>query len=64
MYDEGIPTITLDDTRSIDLSLTGKDTYETTIDVGQVGVHHISGYPIAVNYALEYRDVELTRTLK
>ncbi|WP_367343552.1 hypothetical protein [Methanomethylovorans sp.] len=64
MYDEGIPTITLDDTRSIDLSLTGKDTYETTIDVGQVGVHHISGYPIAVNYALEYRDVGVNPDLE
>ena len=56
MYDEGIPTIELDD-KNIDLSLTGKNTYEATTDVGQVGVHYISGYPIAVNYALEYRDV-------
>lgn len=64
MYDEGIPTITLDDTRSIDLSLTGKDTYEATVDLGQVGVHHISGYPIAVNYALEYRDVGVNPELE
>ncbi|WP_370573884.1 hypothetical protein, partial [Methanomethylovorans sp.] len=56
MYDEGIPTIELDG-KDIDLSLTGKNTYEATTDVGQVGVHYISGYPIAVNYALEYRDV-------
>jgi len=64
MYDEGIPAITLDDTRSIDLSLTGKDTYEATVDVGQVGVHYISGYPIAVNYALEYRDVGINPDLE
>ena len=57
MYDEGVPSIKLDDEKNIDLSLTGKNTYEATTDVGQVGVHYISGYPIAVNYALEYRDV-------
>ncbi|WP_321418304.1 hypothetical protein [uncultured Methanomethylovorans sp.] len=57
MYDEGVPSIKLDDGKSIDLSLTGKNTYEATTDIGQVGVHYISGYPIAVNYALEYRDV-------
>lgn len=63
MYDEGIPTIELDDEKSIDLSLTGKNTYEATTDVGQVGVHYISGYPIAVNYALEYRDVGINPDL-
>lgn len=63
MYDEGIPAVELDDENSIDLSLTGKDTYEATIDVGQVGMHYISGYPIAVNYALEYRDVGINPDL-
>ncbi len=63
MYDEGIPTIELDDERNIDLSLTGKNTYEATTDVGQMGVHYISGYPIAVNYALEYRDVGINPDL-
>jgi hypothetical protein len=63
MYDEGIPTISLDG-KTIDLSLTGKNTYEATTDVGQVGVHYISGYPIAVNYALEYRDVGVNPELE
>lgn len=62
MYDEGIPAIELDG-KNIDLSLTGKNTYEATTDVGQVGVHYISGYPIAVNYALEYRDVGVNPSL-
>lgn len=63
MYDEGVPTIKLDDSENIDLSLTGKNTYEATTDIGQVGVHYISGYPIAVNYALEYRDVGINPDL-
>ncbi|OPY19894.1 MAG: hypothetical protein A4E23_01126 [Methanomethylovorans sp. PtaU1.Bin073] len=28
-----------------------------------MGVHYISGYPIAVNYALEYRDVGINPDL-
>jgi Mg-chelatase subunit ChlD/uncharacterized membrane protein len=63
MYDEGIPAIELEG-KPIDLSLTGKNTYEATVDVGQVGVHYISGYPIAVNYALEYRDVGINPDLE
>ena len=63
MYDEGIPAIELEG-KAIDLSLTGRNTYETTIDVGQIGVHRISGYPIAVNYALEYRDVGINPDLE
>jgi len=30
---------------------------------GTIGVHDLSGYPVAVNYALEYRDVGLNESL-
>ena len=64
MYDEGVlPALTLDDTKSVELSVTGKNTYDTTIDPDRIGMHDISGYPVAVNYALEYRDVGLNEGL-
>jgi len=43
--------------------VTGKDTYETTIDPKRIGLHDVSGYPVAVNYALEYLDVGLNEDL-
>ncbi len=64
MYDEGVlPTLTLDGTEPLELSVTGKSTYDTTIDPDQIGMHDISGYPVAVNYALEYLDVGLNEEL-
>ncbi|MDF1534856.1 MAG: hypothetical protein P1P69_10215, partial [Methanosarcinaceae archaeon] len=64
MYDEGVlPTLTLDNTKPVELSVTGKNTYDATIDLGFSGMHDISGYPVAVNYALEYRDVGLNEEL-
>ncbi|SFM24277.1 VWA domain-containing protein [Methanolobus profundi] len=62
MYDEGIPTLKLDDDE-VDLSLTGTNVYEAVIDPGSIGIHDLSGYPVAVNYALEYRDVGLNEEL-
>ena len=64
MYDEGVlPSLTLDDTEPVELSVTGKNTYDTTINPDRIGMHDISGYPVAVNYALEYRDVGLNEEL-
>lgn len=62
MYEEGIPTLELDG-EELDLSLTGTDTYEAVIDPSPIGIHSLSGYPVAVNYALEYRDVGLNEDL-
>jgi len=63
MYDEGVvPALTLND-EPIELSVTGKNTYETTIDPKRIGLHDVSGYPVAVNYALEYLDVGLNEDL-
>lgn len=64
MYDEGIlPALTLDGTEPLELSVTGKNTYDTTINPDRIGMHDISGYPVAVNYGLEYRDVGLNKEL-
>ena len=56
MYDEGIPTLKLDD-ETLDLSLTGTNVYEAVIEPDSIGMHYLSGYPVAVNYALEYRNI-------
>ncbi|MDK2937897.1 MAG: hypothetical protein PWQ51_61 [Methanolobus sp.] len=58
MYDEGIPTLKLDG-ESLDLSLTGTNVYEAVIEPEPIGMHYLSGYPVAVNYALEYRNMGL-----
>ena len=64
MYDEGVlPTLTLDGIEPLELSVTGKNTYDTTINPDRIGMHDISGYPVAVNYALEYLDVGLNEEL-
>ena len=63
IYDEGVtPELTLNN-EPIELSMTGKNTYETTIDPKRTGLHYVSGYPVAVNYALEYLDVGLNEEL-
>lgn len=63
MYDEGIPKLKLDG-NSLDLALTGRNTYETTVNPDSIGIHDISGYPLAVNYQLEYRDVGLNEDIE
>ncbi|AKJ38943.1 hypothetical protein [Methanosarcina barkeri] len=63
MYDEGIPQLKLDG-NALDLALTGRNTYETTVNPDSIGIHDISGYPLAVNYPLEYRDVGLNEDIE
>jgi uncharacterized membrane protein len=63
MYDEGIPQLKLDG-NPLDLALTGRNTYEATVNPGSAGIHDISGYPLAVNYPLEYRDIGLNKDIE
>ncbi|VVB94541.1 von Willebrand factor type A domain protein [uncultured archaeon] len=51
-----LPQVKLDGA-PVDLSRTGPTTYETSINLEKAGFHDLSGYGIAVNYPLEYRDV-------
>jgi hypothetical protein len=63
MYDKGIPQIKLDGS-SLDLALTGRNTYETSVNPETIGIHDLSGYPLAVNYQLEYRDIGLNKDIE
>jgi uncharacterized membrane protein len=63
MYDKGIPELALDGT-PLNLALTGRNTYETSVSPETTGIHDVSGYPLAVNYALEYRDMGLNENIK
>ena len=51
-----LPQVKLDGA-PLDLSRTGPTTYETTINLETGDFHDISGYGIAVNYPLEYREI-------
>ncbi|MCZ7400172.1 MAG: VWA domain-containing protein [Candidatus Methanoperedens sp.] len=51
-----LPQVKLDGA-PLDLSRTGPTTYESSVNLEKEGFHDISGYGIAVNYPLEYRDV-------
>ncbi len=63
MYDEGIPQLKLDG-NPLNLALTGRNTYETSVNPESIGIHDISGYPLAVNYQLEYRDMGLNKDIE
>ncbi|MBP2029597.1 putative membrane protein [Methanohalophilus levihalophilus] len=63
MYDEGTPKLSYRG-NDLELSLISQDTYEASIDPSTIGVHSVSGYPIAVNYGIEYRDVGVNEELE
>ena len=64
MYEEGTPKLRYDNDEELQLAVVGQNTYETTInDPGRIGMHEVSGYPLAVNYAIEYRDVGINEDL-
>lgn len=48
----------------LELSRTGPTTYETSINLETGDFHDISGYGIAVNYPLEYREIGFNEKLK
>ncbi|MCX9083330.1 MAG: VWA domain-containing protein [Candidatus Methanoperedens sp.] len=57
-----LPQVKLDKA-PLDLSRTGPTTYETTINLETGDFHDISGYGIAVNYPLEYREIGFNEKL-
>ena len=60
---DALPQVNLDN-KPLDLSRTGQTTYEAAINPDKEGFHDLSGYGIAVNYPLEYRDVGFNDKLK
>jgi uncharacterized membrane protein len=63
LYDsDSVPVLTYED-EELELSLVSKNTYTTTITPPIIGMHYVSGYPIAVNYGVEYRDVGINEDL-
>jgi uncharacterized membrane protein len=57
-----LPQVKLDGA-PLDLSRTGPTAYETTISPEKQGFHDLSGYGIAVNYPLEYREIGFNEKL-
>jgi hypothetical protein len=57
-----LPQVKLDKA-PLDLSRTGPTTYETSINLETGDFHDISGYGIAVNYPLEYREIGFNEKL-
>ena len=56
MYDEGVPVLMLNGQKLL-LTLESKDIYVTELVFNQTGTYDISGYPVTVNYPIEYRDL-------
>ena len=56
MYDDGVPVLTLDGQKLL-LTMESKDVYTTELIFNKTGTYNISGYPVTVNYPVEYRDI-------
>ena len=56
MYDGGVPVLTLNGQKLL-LTMESKDVYVTELIFNQTGTYNISGYPVTVNYPVEYRDI-------
>jgi hypothetical protein len=57
-----LPQVKLDGA-ALDLARTGPTAYEATISLEKDGFHDLSGYGIAVNYPLEYREIGFNEKL-
>ncbi|MBZ3935056.1 hypothetical protein [Methanimicrococcus blatticola] len=56
MYDAGIPVLMLNDQKLL-LTMESEGVYVTELTFNQTGTYNISGYPVTVNYPLEYRNI-------
>ncbi|MDR0767528.1 MAG: hypothetical protein LBE57_03685 [Methanosarcinales archaeon] len=63
MYDEGIPVLTLDGQRLL-LTMESEGVFTTELVFNQTGTFNISGFPITVNYPIEYRDIGVNDDLR
>jgi hypothetical protein len=56
MYDGGVPNLMLNGSPLV-LTLESENVYSTELVFNQTGTFNVSGYPITVNYPVEYRDI-------
>jgi hypothetical protein len=63
MYDDGIPNLMLNGSKLI-LTLESENVYITELVFNQTGTFDVSGYPITVNYPVEYRDIGVNPKLR
>ena len=63
MYDGGVPNLELNGSRLV-LTLESENVYTTELVFNQTGTFNISGYPITVNYPIEYRDIGVNSKLR
>ena len=63
MYDGGVPNLMLNGSRLI-LTQEYENIYTTELVFNRTGTFNVSGYPIAVNYPIEYRDIGVNPKLR
>ena len=63
IYDDTKPKLKLDGKTALELSLIGKNVYESSVSPDTIGIHNVSGYPLAINYPLEFKEVGLNENL-
>lgn len=56
MYDPGVPVLMMNEQKLL-LTMESEGVYVTELTFNQTGTYNISGYPVTVNYPLEYRDI-------
>jgi hypothetical protein len=63
MYDGGVPNLMFNESRLI-LTLESENVYTAELVFNQTGTFNVSGYPITVNYPIEYRDIGVNPKLR
>ncbi|MDR2944918.1 MAG: hypothetical protein LBU81_07585 [Methanosarcinales archaeon] len=56
MYDPGVPVLTLNGQKLL-LTMESEGVYITELTFDQTGTYNVSGYPVTVNYPLEYLNI-------
>ncbi|MCL2141753.1 MAG: hypothetical protein FWH46_02585 [Methanimicrococcus sp.] len=63
MYDGSVPNLMFNGSRLI-LTLESENIYTAELVFNQTGTFNVSGYPITVNYPVEYRDIGVNSELR
>ncbi|MCL2863766.1 MAG: hypothetical protein FWE54_06810 [Methanimicrococcus sp.] len=63
MYDAGVPVLMLNG-RPLPLTMESKDVYVAELVFDRAGIYNVSGYPIVVNYPIEYKNIGVNPDLR